>query len=412
MSGIRVGHGAGERPGDRDARRRPGVPRTSGPPRRSPRSRTSPRCTPTSWTGPRARHRSDTRPGQARPGAARRPAEGLPDGPYHRDQRQDLDGAHDRAARARARPAHGRFTSPHLTSVTERIAIDGESVTPARFVEIWEDVAPYIGVADRESEEAGGPRLSFFEVLTVMAFAAFADTPVDVAIVEVGMGGGWDSTNVVDGDVAVVTPSRSTTPAGSGTRSRRSRPRSPGSSRRARSSCSPSRATPPRPSSSRRPPPSTPACCARPGHRGGGRTPPSGQVVDLRTPQACTRRSSCRSSVSTRPATPCWRCRRPRRSSPGRALDGGVVEAAFGDASSPGRLEVLRSSPTVIVDAAHNPAGAEALVAAIEESFEFEHLIGVVAIMGTRTPSRSSRCSSPCSRRSSSRATAPSVRPT
>jgi dihydrofolate synthase/folylpolyglutamate synthase len=100
----------------------------------------------------------------------------------------------------------GLFTSPHLTSVTERIQVDGAPISAERFVEVFEDVAPYIGVVDRESVEAGGPRLSFFEVLTVMAFAAFADTPVDVAVIEVGMGGEWDSTNVADGEVAVITP--------------------------------------------------------------------------------------------------------------------------------------------------------------------------------------------------------------
>jgi len=71
----------------------------------------------------------------------------------------------------------GLFTSPHLTSITERIQVDGAPISAARFVEVWEDVAPYIGVADRESVAAGGPRLSFFEVLTVMAFAAFATLP-------------------------------------------------------------------------------------------------------------------------------------------------------------------------------------------------------------------------------------------
>ncbi len=100
----------------------------------------------------------------------------------------------------------GLFTSPHLTSVTERIAVDGEPVSPERFVELWQDVAPYVHLVDQRSLDAGGPRLSFFEVLTVMAFAAFADAPVDVAVVEVGLGGTWDSTNVVTGEVAVLTP--------------------------------------------------------------------------------------------------------------------------------------------------------------------------------------------------------------
>ena len=100
----------------------------------------------------------------------------------------------------------GLFTSPHLTTVRERIRIDGESIRPEAFVELWHTVAPIIHMVDTESLAGGGPRMSFFEVLTVMGFAAFADAPVDVAIIEVGMGGTWDATNVVNADVAVIAP--------------------------------------------------------------------------------------------------------------------------------------------------------------------------------------------------------------
>ena len=86
------------------------------------------------------------------------------------------------------------------------VVIDGLRLDDARFVAAWDDVAPYVQIVDDSSVAEGGPRLSFFEVLTVMAFAVFADAPVDVAVVEVGLGGLWDSTNVVDGVVAVVTP--------------------------------------------------------------------------------------------------------------------------------------------------------------------------------------------------------------
>src|SRR5699024_11953307 len=68
------------------------------------------------------------------------------------------------------------------------------------------DIEPYVNMVDAELQDRGESRLSFFEVLTGLAYAAFADTPVDVAVIEVGMGGEWDSTNVVDGDVAVFTP--------------------------------------------------------------------------------------------------------------------------------------------------------------------------------------------------------------
>lgn len=96
----------------------------------------------------------------------------------------------------------GRYTSPHVQSITERISLDGAPISAERFIETYEDIKPYIEMVDGAQEY----RLSFFEVLTGMAYAAFADAPVDVAVVEVGMGGTWDATNVIDGDVAVVTP--------------------------------------------------------------------------------------------------------------------------------------------------------------------------------------------------------------
>ena len=96
----------------------------------------------------------------------------------------------------------GRFTSPHLSSVTERIALEGRPIEVERFLAAWDDVSPYLELVDSRHEHA----LSFFEVLTALAYSAFAEAPVDVAVVEIGIGGTWDSTNVVDPVVAVVTP--------------------------------------------------------------------------------------------------------------------------------------------------------------------------------------------------------------
>src|SRR5690606_28451715 len=100
----------------------------------------------------------------------------------------------------------GRTTSPHLQSAVERIAIDGEPISPARYVEVYREIEPFVELVDKQSQAAGGPALSKFEVVTAMAFAAFADAPVDVAVVEVGMGGRWDATNIVNAPVAVITP--------------------------------------------------------------------------------------------------------------------------------------------------------------------------------------------------------------
>ncbi|MBC7723729.1 MAG: bifunctional folylpolyglutamate synthase/dihydrofolate synthase [Burkholderiaceae bacterium] len=100
----------------------------------------------------------------------------------------------------------GMMTSPHLVRVNERIMIDGEPITNEAFVANWDDIAPYLAMVDNELIEAGEIALTYFEALTALAFASFADAPVDVAVIEVGMGGEWDSTNVGDGQVAVFTP--------------------------------------------------------------------------------------------------------------------------------------------------------------------------------------------------------------
>src|SRR6202012_3813989 len=96
----------------------------------------------------------------------------------------------------------GRFTSPHLVSMRERICVDGVPLPAERFIELYEEIAPYVQLVDDQQPA----RMSFFEVLTGMMFAAFADAPVDVAVIEVGLGGRWDATNVGDGQVAVIMP--------------------------------------------------------------------------------------------------------------------------------------------------------------------------------------------------------------
>ena len=100
----------------------------------------------------------------------------------------------------------GRFTSPHLINLNERIAIDGEPISNEVLYEVFKDIEPALDMVDKELLEQGDSRLTFFEALAVLAFAAFADAPIDVLVLEVGMGGAWDSTNVADGDVAVFTP--------------------------------------------------------------------------------------------------------------------------------------------------------------------------------------------------------------
>ncbi|MDQ2625073.1 MAG: bifunctional folylpolyglutamate synthase/dihydrofolate synthase [Actinomycetota bacterium] len=278
----------------------------------------------------------------------------------------------------------GRFTSPHLSSVRERIAIDGEPISPEAFVAAWYDVAPYVEMVDAELSAKGQSQLSFFEVLTVMALAAFADAPVDVAILEVGMGGEWDSTNVADAEVAIVTPvamdherwlghdlvSIAEVKAGivkDGTTLVSATQHEDVES-------------------------VLMAAAARHGSRYvregidieviDRQVAVGGQLVALRG----------LGGVYTEIFLPMHGAHQAHNAllalvaaeallTGGSALDPGAVELAFADVDSPGRLELVRRSPAVIVDAAHNPSGASALVAALDEAFALRRVVGVVGVL-------------------------------
>ncbi|MBD8060498.1 bifunctional folylpolyglutamate synthase/dihydrofolate synthase [Cellulomonas sp. JH27-2] len=283
----------------------------------------------------------------------------------------------------------GRFTSPHLTRVTERIAIDGQPISDERFVEVWQDVAPYVHLVDQRSAERGEPRLSFFEVFTVMAFAAFADAPVDVAIVEVGMGGRWDSTNVADGDVAVITPIAMDHERYLGDTlveiaSEKSGIVKDGATLVLAAQTEDVEGV----------------VLAAAAERGARviredveiavverSVAVGGQLLTLRgTGGTYTDiflplhgEFQAHNALLALTATEAL-------VAGGGALQPGIVEAAFADVDSPGRLEIVRTSPTVIVDGAHNPAGVEAMVASLDEAFAFQRVVGVVGVMADKDP--------------------------
>ncbi|GCE77842.1 bifunctional folylpolyglutamate synthase/dihydrofolate synthase [Cellulomonas biazotea] len=283
----------------------------------------------------------------------------------------------------------GRFTSPHLTRVTERIAIDGEPISDERFVEVWQDVAPYVHLVDQRNAERGLPRLSFFEVFTVMAFAAFADAPVDVAVVEVGLGGRWDATNVVDGEVSVVTPIAMDHERYLGDTLVEIASEKSGIVKDGATLVL-----------ARQQEDVEGVVLAAAAERG-ARVVREGveiEVVDRQVAvggQLLTLRGL--GGVYTDVFLPLHGGFQAHNAllalvaveaflTGGAALDGDVVGAAFADVTSPGRLEVVRSSPTVIVDGAHNPAGVEALVEAVEEAFAFQRVVGVVGVMADKDP--------------------------
>jgi len=284
----------------------------------------------------------------------------------------------------------GLFTSPHLTSVRERIQIDGEPIAQDEFIRLWQEVAPIIHVVDARSADKGGPRLSFFEVLTVLAYAAFADAPVDVAVIEVGMGGVWDATNVADGQVSVISPISMDHQQWLGDDLAGIALEKAGIIKQS--------ATVVIAEQSESVAPVIIAAAAEREARAlwegdamevVDRQPGvGGQLVTLRTPAARYEELfvplygdyQAHNALLAVVAVEALLADGGELS----ALNGETLEAGFAAVTSPGRLEAVRTSPMILVDAAHNPAGIEALVGAIEESFAFEALVGVVGILADK----------------------------
>ncbi|MGW7685170.1 bifunctional folylpolyglutamate synthase/dihydrofolate synthase [Kribbella sp. NPDC054772] len=278
----------------------------------------------------------------------------------------------------------GRFTSPHLESVRERITLDGEPISEQRFVEAYEELEPYLAVVDAEQEHP----LTFFEAITAMAFAVFADAPVDVAVIEVGLGGTWDATNVADGTVSVITPvavdhahllggdpvtiagekSGIIKPGGTAVMAQQSLDVFEVLLRRAAEVGSQ---------------------VAREGIEFGvvSRTlAVGGQMISLKglggeyddlflplygeyqAHNAATAVAAVEALLGASPETE------------GRVTTE-LLQAGLEQVTSPGRMEVVRNSPTIVVDAAHNPHGAEATAATVSEAFQFQPLIGVLGCM-------------------------------
>ena len=276
----------------------------------------------------------------------------------------------------------GRFTSPHVERMSERICVDGQPLTDEEFVRAFNDVAPYTHLVD----DAEPYPLSFFETIVGMAYAAFADAPVDVAVVEVGLGGTWDATNVADGSVAVVLPvavdhakllgdapatialekagiiKAGATAVLAGQRPEVTevlldRAREVGASVVAEGTDF--------------------GVAARAAAVGG-------QMVSLQGVRAryddvflpLHGAHQAQNAAVALAAVEVFAGEHP--------LDDELVRGAFAQVSSPGRLEVVRRSPTIVLDAAHNPHGAQAAAAALADSFAFDPLVGVMGVMSDK----------------------------
>lgn len=272
----------------------------------------------------------------------------------------------------------GLYTSPHLSSIRERISIDGEPLSAEDFGAAYEDVAPYAAMVDGQQ----ALRLSFFEMLTAMAFASFADAPVDVAVVEVGLGGTWDATNIADGDVAVVTPvaldhtaylgdtveaiatekAGIIKPGAVAVLARQNEPAAAALARRAAEVTADVRTEG-----------TDFAVTARDLAVGGQRIEIAGlkgSYPDLLLPLFGAHQAE--NAACALAAVEAFSGSGP--------LDAVLVRQAFAAVTAPGRLEVVRRSPVVIVDSAHNPAGMAVSVAAVTEAFGFGTLVAVLAV--------------------------------
>lgn len=281
----------------------------------------------------------------------------------------------------------GRYSSPHVQSITERVCVDGEPLSAEKFIETWQDLKPFVELVD----ERQGHRLSFFEAMTGMAYAAFADAPVEVGVIEVGMGGSWDATNVIDAQVAVVTPIALDHTDRLGETTEEIAGEKAGVIKEGATvvlSQQPVEAA----SVLLKKAVEVDATVAREGMEFGvvsREVAVGGQLLTLRGlggeyPDVFLPLHGAHMAHNAAVALAAVEAFFGIGSVHDRTLDLEVVRGAFATVTSPGRLELVRSSPPVLLDAAHNPAGAQATSTAISEAFGFSRLIGVVGPSGDK----------------------------
>ena len=282
----------------------------------------------------------------------------------------------------------GLATSPHLERPNERISIDGEPISNRAFAENWADVRPYIELVDAELQQSGEEPLTYFEAFTVLTFAAFADAPVDVAVVEVGMGGEWDSTNVADGQVAVFTPiSLDHTQRLGATVQQIARTKS-GIIKPVAAVVSATQ-VPEALAELERAADLTESTLNVEGaafELVDSTVAVGGQVISVRG-LAGEYKDIFLPLYGTHQGHNAALAIAAVESFLGQgsqALVGDVLSEGLATATSPGRLQLVGKEPTVLVDAAHNPHGAAALADAIRAYFTFDEIAIVVGVLGDK----------------------------
>ncbi|SHP77982.1 bifunctional tetrahydrofolate synthase/dihydrofolate synthase [Mycobacteroides abscessus] len=295
----------------------------------------------------------------------------------------------------------GRTTSPHLQSAVERIAIDGQPISPAKYVEIYSEIEPFVELVDKQSQEQGGPAMSKFEVLVAMAFVAFADAPVDIAVVEVGLGGRWDATNIIDAPVAVVTPIgidhveflgpdlASIANEKAGIIKRHKLDAMTGEAG-ADTVAVIAQQQPEAMEVLLRQTVEADAAVAREGSEFAvlsRQVAVGGQLLELQGlggvyPEIFLplhgEHQAHNAAVALAAVEAFFGAGADRQ------LDIEAIRSGFSSVIIPGRLERVRSAPAVFLDAAHNPHGAAALAETLQSEFDFRRLVGVISVMGDK----------------------------
>ena len=276
----------------------------------------------------------------------------------------------------------GRFTSPHLETYRERIAINGEPIDPKDLIFAYNDIAAYLDLMDTKFEHP----ISFFEAVTALAFVAFAEHPIDVGVIEVGMGGEWDATNVIDADVSVIMPigfdhmeylgntlhEIAATKAGI-----------------IKEGCFIvlAQQEPEAAKELIRKAAEVGADIAREGIEysvTSRAVAVGGQLITIQgmhdtydeifLPLHGKHQAS--NAASALVAVEAFFGDQP--------LDIEAVRAGFATVTSPGRCEVIHRDPTVILDAAHNPHGAKALSETLKSEFNFDEIVAVVGVFADK----------------------------
>jgi len=276
----------------------------------------------------------------------------------------------------------GRFTSPHLESFLERIAINGKSIDAKEMIFAYNDIAAYLDLMDEKFEHP----ISFFEAITALAFVAFAEHPVDVGIIEVGMGGTWDATNVIDADVSVIMPIDLDHTEYLGTTLTEIASTKAGVIK-AGGFVVLAQQKPEAAIELLKRAAEVGADIAREGIEYeliSRAVAVGGQLISIKGINDTYEdiflplygKHQAANAASALVAVEAFFGDQP--------LDIESVRAGFAAVTSPGRCEIVHRDPTIILDAAHNPHGAGALAESLETEFTFDEKIGVIAIFADK----------------------------